>query len=97
MYQETDCEDKKKDIIKNIEKCARILMCASLSDICCENCRDNEEARESDCQDCLIVRKRVAANNVHDCRFSCHKKKKMLNIKKMKVMGAWMESKKVRN
>ena len=87
MYQETDCEDKKKDIIKNIEKCARILMCASLSDICCENCRDNEEARESDCQDCLIVRKRVAANNVHDCRFSCHKKKKMLNIKKNEGHG----------
>ena len=84
MFQETDNDEERNEKISNIEKCAKILLSASVTDVYCENCeKDNVSKRETEstCEECQILRDRVQSNNTHKCGFSCHKRKKQMTIK----------------
>ena len=84
MFQETDNDEERNEKISNIEKCAKILLSASVTDVYCENCeKDNVSKHETDstCEECQILRDRVQSNNTHKCGFSCHKRKKQMTIK----------------
>ena len=84
MFQDTEKLDSNQDIIKNIEKVAEHLICASLADVCCEDCQSSPDREEAltDCPHCHEIIERVKKFNCgHSCGFSCHKKKKQLTIK----------------
>ena len=82
MFQETDNIEEREEKIRNIEKCAKLLLSASVNDIYCEDCENvNVDGNISPCEECKVLRDRVKGNNTHKCGFSCHKKKKQITIK----------------
>ena len=85
MYQETDNNEQRQEIIDSIERCAEHLICASLSDIQCDDCNSSEDPgsmKNTDCPNCKEIIERVQNFNCgHSCGFSCHKKKRQLTIK----------------
>ena len=82
MFEETDDAEKRKEVITNIEKYAKNLICSSMADIHCEDCEiNNENSQLENCETCKITKSRVSTNNTHSCRFSCHKKKREMVIK----------------
>ena len=90
MFQETDDEEKRKEMIKNIEYYAKKLICASMADIHCNDCEDDDQISDDQiCEKCEILRSRVSTNNTHSCRFSCHKKKREMVIKPKEGHGKY--------
>ena len=85
MYQETVDVRQNLEILQNIENCAKRLICASLSEVFCNECQHNEDIssqNSNNCENCISLRENVKTFNCgHSCGFSCHKKKKKLTIK----------------
>merc|ERR1711954_347097 len=82
IYLQEDYIEEREEKIRNIEKCAKLLLSASVNDIYCEDCENvNVDGNISSCEQCKVLRDRVKGNNTHKCGFSCHKKKKQITIK----------------
>ena len=65
-------------VIKNIENCAENLISASVSDVKCKHCQQNQIKH---CKVCDVIKKRALTFNTHICGFSCHKRIKNIDNK----------------
>ena len=76
-------EDKKiqSETIMNIERYAKNLICASLTEVRCSSCKNQNNERETNCENCELIKTRASTFNTHTCGFSCFKKKKSTTIK----------------
>ena len=62
MYQETEDFRLNDEIIKTIENLAKNLICASLSEIYCDECQQDEDMSPTslkDCANCDLIRENV--------------------------------------
>merc|ERR1711954_530666 len=91
MYQETEDFRLNDEIIKTIENLAKNLICASLSEINCDECQQDQDILPKSlqqCANCDFIRENVKNFNCgHSCGFSCHKKKRQMTIKSKEGHG----------
>ena len=88
MFFEDEDKEVQNQKIENIERYARNLIYASITDVMCISCQNMNKDREhgnvqskTNCENCELIKTRASIFNTHTCGFSCFKKKKSTTIK----------------
>ena len=93
MFFENEDKTIENEKIRNIERYAEKLITASLSDVKCTSCKEEDLRNKENiintniaCEECELIKTRASTFNTYICGFSCFKEKKALQLKQKKDM-----------